>query len=174
MQEIDSIQDGDSKKSLKVLTTPLSSASTSAIEIVGLNKIYRGAGGCIITAVEDLTLSVPAGQIFGFLGANGAGKTTTIKILCGLITPSRGRMSIHGYDVVRQHGMAMRQIGAVLEGTPNIYWRLSPWQNLLYFDRPKGCRGKKLQERAEPLLRVVALWGRLRDALRSFSAGRRR
>ncbi len=54
MQEIDSIQDGDSKQSLKVLTTPLSSASTSAIEIVGLNKIYRGAGGCIITAVEDL------------------------------------------------------------------------------------------------------------------------
>ncbi len=171
MQEIDRVQNRDSKQSLKVLATPLSEEGTSAIEIVGLNKIYRGAGGGIITAVEDLTLSVPAGQIFGFLGANGAGKTTTIKILCGLITPSRGRMSIHGYDVVRQHGMAMRQIGAVLEGTRNIYWRLSPWQNLLYFGRLKGCSGKNLKERAELLLRELDLWERRNDAVRTFSRG---
>ncbi len=171
MQEFESRPDGESKQFLKALATPLSSASTSAIEIVGLNKMYRGAGECSITAVEDLTLSVPAGQIFGFLGANGAGKTTTIKMLCGLITPSRGRMSLYGYDVVRQHGMAMRQVGAVLEGTRNVYWRLNPWQNLLYFGRLKGWSGKGLKERAELLLRGLDLWERRNDAVRTFSRG---
>lgn len=171
MQEIESIPERNSKRPLKVLAAPVSSASASAIEIVGLNKVYRGAGGRTITAVEDLNLRVPAGQIFGFLGANGAGKTTTIKMLCGLITPDRGHMSLNGYDVARQRGMAMRQVGAVLEGTRNIYWRLSPWQNLLYFGRLKGWSGKNLKERAELLLRELDLWERRHDAVRTFSRG---
>jgi ABC-2 type transport system ATP-binding protein len=146
-------------------------SQTKAIEIIGLNKIYRGTKGASISAVKDLNLNVTTGQIFGFLGANGAGKTTTIKMLCGLITPTSGHMSINGYDVTHQRGLAMRQIGAVLEGTRNVYWRLSPWQNLLYFGRIKGCHGKALQERAERLLRELDLWERREDAVRTFSRG---
>src|SRR5689334_6080564 len=105
--------------------------TTAIIEIAGLSKIYREPGKSPVYAVEQLNLSIPPGQVFGFLGANGAGKTTTIKMLCGLVTPTTGRLQINGYDVLRQRSMAMRQVGTVLEGTRNVYWRLTAWQNLL-------------------------------------------
>src|SRR5919202_1494484 len=64
-----------------------------------------------------------------------------------------GRVRLNGYDVQRQRGAAMRQIGAVLEGTRNVHWRLSAWQNLQYFGGIKGCAGAELHGRAEALLR---------------------
>src|SRR5713226_4281581 len=94
-----------------------------AIEITGLSKTYRKRGGESLTAVNSLNLSVSTGQVLGFLGPNGAGKTTTIKMICGLIAPSAGSVCLNGFDVARQRGRAAVQMGAVLEGTRNIYWR---------------------------------------------------
>ncbi len=143
-----------------------------AIEINNLNKMYPSRGSNkLITAVEHIDLSIPQGQVFGFLGTNGAGKTTTIKMACGLITPTTGTIRLNGYDVAHQRRHAMQQIGAVLEGTRNIYWRLSAWQNLMYFGRLKGCRGKELANEAERLLRELDLWERRRDPIRTFSRG---
>src|SRR5437667_7543916 len=65
----------------------------------------------------------------------------------------------------------MRQIGAVLEGTRNVYWRLSAWENLMYFGHLKECFGKELKIRAEQLLRELDLWDRRGDVLRTFSRG---
>jgi ABC-2 type transport system ATP-binding protein len=143
----------------------------TAIEIESLSKIYRKRRGEDIRAVDDLALSVPAGQIFGFLGPNGAGKTTSIKMVCGLVTPSSGRVYLNGFDVNRQRGNAMRQTGAVLEGTRNVYWRLSPWENLMYFGRLKGVWGSRLRERAKWLLQCLDLWSRRNVAVRGFSRG---
>jgi ABC-2 type transport system ATP-binding protein len=148
-----------------------SKQETAIIEIAGLSKIYRTSSKLPTYAVEQLNLSVASGQVFGFLGANGAGKTTTIKMLCGLIAPTAGRLLVNGYDVLRQRSMAMRQMGAVLEGTRNVYWRLTAWQNLLYSGRLKGCSGKAMQLRAEQLLRDLDLWERRNDSLRFFSRG---
>lgn len=142
-----------------------------AIGIDGLRKIYPRRGGAPVVAVEQLSLNVPAGQVFGFLGPNGAGKTTTIKMICGLIAPTAGRVELNGYDVMRERGAAMRQIGVVLEGTRNIYWRLSPWENLIYFGQLKGKTGPGLRARAERLLRDLELWDRRNDAVRGFSRG---
>ena len=116
-------------------------------------------------------MSIETGRVFGFLGHNGAGKTTTIKMLCGLIKPTSGLVRLNGYDVARQRGRAMRQIGAVLEGTRNVYRRLSPWDNLMYFGRLKGCGGKEVRCRAENLLRDLDLWDRREDEVRTFSRG---
>ena len=69
-----------------------------AIELSGLTKRYRRGQGWL-TAVNDITLSVPPGQVIGLLGPNGAGKTTTIKMACGLILPTAGTIRINGYDV---------------------------------------------------------------------------
>lgn len=146
-------------------------SSPVAIEIESLSKTYYKRNKSVTKAVDNLNLSVPAGQVFGFLGANGAGKTTTIKMICGLVTPTTGRVHVNGYDVAREHSMAMRQIGAVLEGTRNVYWRLTAWQNLLYFGRLKGCRGEGLKVRAEQLLRELDLWERRNDSIRTFSRG---
>ena len=142
-----------------------------AIEVSGLSKSYRRRGRPPVHAVRPLDLAVPRGQIFGFLGPNGAGKTTTIKMLCGLITPDSGVVRLGGCDVQRQRGAAMRQIGAVLEGTRNVHWRLSAWQNLQYFGGIKGCAGAAIRERAETLLRDLDLWERRRDLLHTFSRG---
>jgi len=142
----------------------------AAIELTGLTKTYR-RGRRPVRAVDGVTLRVPAGQVFGLLGPNGAGKTTTIKMLCGLITPSAGRILLGGYDVARQRGQAVRQIGAVLEGSRNVYWSMSAWQNLLYFGRLKGLRGSELKPRARWLLGELGLWQRRSEPVGTFSRG---
>src|SRR6185312_15835986 len=146
-----------------VLRSPL------AIEITSLSKIYSERNKSTVKAVNDLNLSVPNGQIFGFLGSNGAGKTTTIKMICGLITPTVGRVLVNGYDIARDRSVAMRQLGVVLEGTRNIYWRLTAWQNLMYFGHLKDQWGKVLVQRAEQLLRDLDMWERRNDPIRTFS-----
>src|SRR5579875_1202209 len=141
-----------------------------AIELSGLTKRYRRGNGWL-TAVDGVTLTVPHGQVIGLLGPNGAGKTTTIKMACGLIVPSAGRIRLNGYDVGRQRSGAVRQIGAVLEGSRNVYWPLSAWQNLLYFGRLKGLRVSEIRPRAQRLLTELDLWDRRHEPVGSFSRG---
>jgi ABC-2 type transport system ATP-binding protein len=143
----------------------------NAIQLDSLNKIYRSGKNSSIHAVKELNLTVPAGIIFGFLGPNGAGKTTTIKMICGLVRPTSGNIRVNGYDSWRQRSAAMRQIGAVLEGTRNIHWPLSAWDNLIYYGNLKGLWGRKLAERAEKLLHELDLWDRRNDLVRVFSRG---
>jgi ABC-2 type transport system ATP-binding protein len=141
-----------------------------AIEISGLSKTYR-RGRHDLVAVDEVTLAVPPGQVLGLLGPNGAGKTTTIKMIAGLIVPTHGRVSLNGFDVARQRSHAVRQIGAVLEGSRNVYWPLSAWQNLLYFGRLKGLRGAEIKPRAQRLLSDLGLWERRGEPVGSFSRG---
>jgi ABC-2 type transport system ATP-binding protein len=142
-----------------------------AIEIEQVSKAYHQGKKQAVYAVKPLNLSIPAGQIFGFLGPNGAGKTTTIKMICGLIIPTTGQIRVNGYNVARERWQAMRQIGAVLEGTRNIHWRLSAWQNLVYFGRLKGCPMNQIKQRGEELLRELDLWDRRNVEIREFSRG---
>ena len=144
----------------------------AAIEIESLSKVFRRRNGEDIEAVRLLDLKVEPGQVFGFLGSNGAGKTTTLKMACGLVLPTTGSVRLNGYDVRTRRGQAMRQIGAVLEGTRNVYWRMNAWQNLLYFGRIKGVSsGKRLKARAEELLRDLDLWERRKDPVGEYSRG---
>jgi ABC-2 type transport system ATP-binding protein len=138
----------------------------AAIELRGLTKRF----GHVI-AVEDVSLQIPPGQVFGLLGPNGAGKTTTIKMIAGLVTPTDGTARLGGYDIGTQRSQAVQQIGAVLEGSRNVYWSLSAWQNLLYFGRLKGLRGAEIKPRAERLLRDLGLWDRRNELAGGFSRG---
>ena len=144
---------------------------TNAIEVTNLSKTYRKRSEEGVRAVADLNLTVPTGQVIGFLGPNGAGKTTSIKMMCGLVEPTSGRVRLNGFDVAKERGAAMAQIGAVLEGTRNIYWRLTAWQNLIYFGRLKGYGGRALRRRAEELLTELNLWDRRKDEVKEFSRG---
>jgi ABC-2 type transport system ATP-binding protein len=142
----------------------------AAIETAGLAKTY-GSGTKALVAVKPTTLSVPWGQVIGLLGPNGAGKTTIIKMISGLITPTSGTVRLGGYDVGRQRPKAVRQIGAVLEGSRNVYWPLSAWENLMYFGQLKGLRVREIKPRAERLLTELGLWGRRHETVGSFSRG---
>ncbi len=141
-------------------------ARPAAIELRGLTKRYGH-----VTAVEEVSLQIPPGQVFGLLGPNGAGKTTTIKMMAGLVTPTAGTARLGGHDIGTQRRQAVQQIGAVLEGSRNVYWSLSAWQNLIYFGRLKGLGGAEIKPRAERLLRDLGLWDRRKEQVGGFSRG---
>jgi ABC-2 type transport system ATP-binding protein len=145
-------------------------SSSAAIETIGLEKTY-GRGAKALTAVKPTSLTVPWGQVIGLLGPNGAGKTTIIKMISGLVTPTAGTVRVGGFDISRQRARAVRQIGAVLEGSRNVYWPLSAWENLMYFGQLKGLRAAEIKPRAERLLIELGLWQRRHQTVGSFSRG---
>ncbi|MEM9485884.1 MAG: ATP-binding cassette domain-containing protein, partial [Cyanobacteria bacterium P01_F01_bin.116] len=106
-------------------------ANNITLDARHLQKSY-GRGKARFQAVRDVSLSIRAGEVLAFLGPNGAGKTTTIKMIGGLVRPDAGQVSIDGLDPHRQ-SMALKRVGAVLEGNRNLYWRLTPLENIEYF-----------------------------------------
>jgi ABC-2 type transport system ATP-binding protein len=142
-----------------------------AVELRALSKTFAGRKGPPIRAVENVSLSVGVGEVFGLLGPNGAGKSTTIKLMSGLVTPTSGTALLNGYDIARRRSAAVLQMGAVLEGGRNVYWTMSAWQNLLYFGRLKGLRGEDIRPRAERLLKDLGLWERRNEPVGGFSRG---
>ena len=86
-------------------TTSIDLAATPAVRLERLTKVYDAPAGSAgtpeIVAADHLTLDIPAGEIFGLIGPNGAGKTTTLKMICGLLMPTAGRIAVHGVDVGR-------------------------------------------------------------------------
>lgn len=132
--------------------------SSPAAQVIDLHKSYRRNGGSEpFRAVAGISFQVPRGQILGLLGPNGAGKTTTIKSLCGLIRPDQGELRVNGIDVSRQRSRALRHISAVLEGNRNLYWRLTPLENLIYFAGNRGVAPRKARPRAYDLLERFGL-----------------
>lgn len=141
------------------------------IEIKALSKTYPRPKGPPVVAVDNLSLTIGSGLLYGFLGPNGAGKTTTIKMICGLVTPDQGSVRLLGLDVAHQRGQAMAHIGVVLEGTRNVYWRLTAWENLMYFGRLKGRSSRQITSLGERLLKELDLWDRRHSPVRQFSRG---
>ena len=136
------------------------------ISLVDLRKSYRpllGNGGTTV-AVDGLTLQVERGEIFGLLGANGAGKTTTIKMIAGLILPDNGSVSFPGFD-------KKPTLGAVLEGSRNLYWRLSPWENIRYFGELRGIPIPQLRRQADELLALFGLTEKRNKPAQTMSRG---
>src|SRR5258707_13252922 len=92
------------------------------------NQLTRAFGRLV--AVDDLTLAIREGTVFGFLGPNGAGKTTTVRMVRPLIAPTRGTATVAEHRL-GEHTEAIRQSVGILAETPGLYDRLSAWQNLL-------------------------------------------
>ena len=139
------------------------------LSIGNVSKSYRKGE---IKAVDDLTLEVPAGEIYGFLGPNGAGKTTTIKMVVGLLRPDRGTITVDGIDVLANPIEAKRRIGFVPD-YPELYEKLTGVEYLNFigdvFGVPTDLRRKRLQE----LLEMFELQDAVRDLIQTFSHGMR-
>lgn len=130
------------------------------IEVKGVEKIYKKRKSKeIVHAVNDLSFQVNRGEIIGLLGPNGAGKTTTMKMICGLLKPDSGEILINGVDNAKHRLRALNHISAVLEGSRNLYWRLTVRENLEYF---AGNRGKSRKEVA-PAIEDLLVKFRLKD-----------
>ncbi|MFH1445869.1 MAG: ABC transporter ATP-binding protein [Chloroflexota bacterium] len=123
-----------------------------------------------IVAVESLNLSVKEGEVFGFLGPNGAGKTTTVRMLTGLIAPTRGRASVNGLELGKEN-QAIRKCVGILTESPGMYERLSAEKNLSIFASLYDVEDVPGQVRK--FLQMLDLWERRQDPVGSFSKGMR-
>lgn len=124
-------------------------------------------------AVDRLGLTVEEGEIFGFLGSNGAGKTTTIRMLTTLIRPTGGTARVHGYDIRVSPREVRKRIGAVSDGI-NLYPDLSLKQNLRFFGRTYGLRGRRLAQRSKEVMSRVDLLDWQNEPVSTYSFGMRK
>jgi ABC-2 type transport system ATP-binding protein len=136
------------------------------IDIEHLSKRYQD-----ILALNDLTLQITSGEIFGLLGPNGAGKTTLIKILTGLARPTEGRATIAGFDVVRQP-LNVKQLIGVSPQDINLDKELTAYENLLIYG--KLHQVSDLKGRIHELLEMGGLTERAHHRVRDFSGGMQR
>jgi len=126
-----------------------------------------------LVAVDQVSLSVTEGEIFGFLGPNGAGKTTTINILCTLLRPTSGTALVNGYDIIRQRNQVRSSIGLVFQD-PTLDEYLTGEQNLRFhayaYNVPRSVRERRIGE----LLELVGLSDRRKSKVRTYSGGMKR
>ena len=134
------------------------------IETFGLSRHFGKTA-----AVEDLTLAVEAGEVLGFLGPNGAGKTTTIRMLAGMIAPTKGYAIVAGHRTDRDVEQLHEVIGILTE-TPGFYSRLSAKRNLEYFASFYSSI-ESPSKQVEKYLRLIGLWKRCNDKVGTFSKG---
>jgi ABC-2 type transport system ATP-binding protein len=140
----------------------------TAIRVSQLVKSYKPDPP---NAVDGISFEIEPGTVFGLLGPNGAGKTTTIKMILGLVLPTSGSIQLAGFDVAKERNKALSHAGAILEGSRNVYWRLSARANLEYFGALRGMRGKPLDNRIVEVLDLVELSDRADEEVRYLSRG---
>jgi ABC-2 type transport system ATP-binding protein len=123
-----------------------------------------------VLALDKLSIQVPSGIIFGFLGSNGSGKTTVIHLLLGLLKPYSGSARVLGFDTQSQATEIRSQTGALLEHT-GLYERLSAQDNLEFYGRIYRLKSKERRDRIKELLSHMGLWERRHEKVGSWSRG---
>lgn len=134
-----------------------------AIDVEGLTKSFDGR-----VVVKNLTMQVPKGEIYGFLGPNGSGKTTTIRMLCGLLTPDSGHGTCLGFDILAQADEIKRDVGYMTQRF-SLYTDLSIRENLEFVARVYGVPNAK--EAATDAIHRLGLEGRAGQLAGELSGG---
>ncbi len=134
-----------------------------AIEVEGLRKVYHS-----LVAVDDVSFVMYRGEAFGFLGPNGAGKSTVVKVLTGLVAPTKGTVRILGQPV---SNLEMRRRIGYLPELPTFHRWLHAKEFLEFHGRLYGMRGRALEKRCHEVLELVGLAGRENQKLGTFSKG---
>ena len=140
---------------------------TSVISIRQLSKTYASG----LQALQPTSLEIRRGEIFALLGPNGAGKTTLINMICGLVTPTSGTVSVDGHDIVREYRAARALIGLVPQELATDMFE-TPWATVNF---SRGLFGRAPNPAlVEQLLRDLSLWSRARDRIQTLSGGMKR
>lgn len=116
------------------------------IQVEGLTKIFNDKKRGKVVAVNNLEFNCRKGQIFGLLGPNGAGKTTTLRILATMILPTKGKVMVNGFDVVKEANKVRRQIG-FLSSETGLYDRFTPRETVRFFGRINGMEDRIIEKR---------------------------
>jgi ABC-2 type transport system ATP-binding protein len=137
-----------------------------AIETVGLEKVFGDQ-----KAVAGISLSVPSGSVFGFLGPNGSGKTTTIRLLLGLAEATKGEINLLGHAIPKQVAEALPKVGALVEG-PAFYPYMSGRNNLIRMDSAdRNSNSKTREQRVDSALERVGLSNAAKKKVHAYSLG---
>ncbi|MBV9177433.1 MAG: ATP-binding cassette domain-containing protein [Nitrososphaeraceae archaeon] len=144
------------------------SNSDIAIEISNLTKRFEN-----VTALDNLSLAVKYGEIFGLLGPNGSGKTTTINIVSGLSKPTSGQVKVLGYDITENTHAVHAVLGAVPQETA-LYEELTAWTNMTIHADLYGVRRSEREQRIIDMLNLVQLYERRDNRVSTFSGGMKR
>ncbi|MGB3136592.1 MAG: ABC transporter ATP-binding protein [Nodosilinea sp.] len=141
---------------------------SAAVCLQNVHKVYNG-----MSVVNDLSLNIEAGEVFGLLGPNGAGKSTTIRMVTTLTQPSDGHVVVAGYDVNRQQLDVRRQIGVVLQQT-SVDGDLTVWENMELHGRMHHIPGPQRRQAIDDWLEYVELADRRDDKVKTLSGGMKR
>jgi ABC-2 type transport system ATP-binding protein len=142
--------------------------AVNAIIVSNLSKSYGN-----LQAVDGVSFSVEAGEIFSLLGPNGAGKTTTIGMLSGLTRPDAGDAQLCGHSVTLDSIAARRALGVVPQEI-SLYTDLSARENLMFWGKMYGLRGDDLKGRVDEVLEIIGLTDRQKGRIETFSGGMKR
>ena len=144
-------------------------SETPAVQVNSLVKDCRGAfGRGMIRAVDEVSLEIGAGEVYGLIGPNGSGKSTTMKALLGLVTPTSGTCAIFGRDSSK---VDSRQEVGFLPENPYFYKHLNGEETIRFYGKLCGMRGSSLRERTEELLELVDLQDACKRRLGAYSKG---
>jgi len=142
--------------------------SENAIEVSNLTKYYGK-----LSAVDQISFEVKQKELFGLLGPNGAGKTTTIRIICGMLRPTGGKVVVAGFDVSQKPEEAKRRIGLVPD-ISNLFGELSARVNLEFMGKLYGLDKETRRERIDQVLELFHLRERQNDLVKYYSKGMHR
>jgi ABC-2 type transport system ATP-binding protein len=137
----------------------------NACEVTGLVKRFGPK-----TAVDHLSLSVPKGMLYGFLGVNGAGKTTTLRMISGLVRPDAGEIRVCGIDAIAEPQRAKQPL-AYIPDDPVLYGKLNPMEHLEFVASLWNVDASVARKRAQELLERLLLWDRRHEWIESYSRG---
>lgn len=169
------------------------SGEVYSIQTVGLTKVFRkkkhrgffgflrkkpeeeknGGEKGITVALDNVSLGIRSGELFGLLGPNGAGKTTLIRCLSTLLIPDEGTATVNGFDIQKQTSLVRASIGLVVGGERTLYWKLTARDNLLYFASLYKMPRRQALERTDELLEAMSLSDRADERLEDYSTGMR-
>ena len=142
------------------------------IQIENLAKEYQGSDGTIIRAVNNISMSVAAGEIVGLLGANGAGKTTTLRIIATLLRPTSGRAEVCGHDSIADP-VGVRQSLGYVSATTGVPDRLTARELLTSFGRLHGLKEDAIKDRLDWLITTLSLRDYIDRPAGRLSSGQR-
>ncbi len=140
----------------------------AVLHVDGLHKRFGS-----VVAVDGVSLDVAAGEVYGLLGPNGAGKTTTVSMVCGLLDPDEGQVTVAGISMAGSNPKAKAEIGYVPQDIA-LYGDLTAHENLRFFGRLFGLSGAELTSRVAQLLEMVGLSDRAGERVDHYSGGMKR
>jgi len=153
-----------------------------AVEVKGLTKIFNRPLPWLrrflkrpdideVVALDDLSMKVEEGEIFGLVGRNGQGKTTLVKSIATLLIPNEGNKGLWGGDSVNEIQKVKSRIGLVTSDERSFYWRLTAWQNMMFYVRLNGMDEKSARRRIEELFEMFDLLGLCNRPFSEYSDG---